>query len=376
MSPRTNSTTGTTPSTSPSGSRVPGFINADRWIGSDNPKLSVATYDLDAVGVLHSPPYQAVGGANGSPWTKRVTGRVKHIIRLEGDQILPGDGLAPRNAAALLVISMNPVPEAEAEFNAWYNEEHLPALGSVPGVLMARRYRGQGATQRYLAMYHFAAPDVREGAAWKNGRQHAVDREDAAAFPRLSASRLPALPARLGRRGRFAKAAQSGVPLPAALLRTALPPRGTSVPAVERAPDAPAMIGQERAAEAVAFALRMRHKGYNVYALGPGGVGRHALVEDLLQKRAQRRIDAARTGATSTISPIRKSRIASICRPGRALASPGDEAPDRGVARALPAAFEHDEYRARREVIDQQVKSRSEEALAGCSSVPRPRTSP
>jgi hypothetical protein len=146
---------------------VPGFIGADRWIGSDNPKVSVATYDLDEVGVLHSRPYQAVGGANGSPWTKRVTGRVKHIIRLEGDQILPGDGLAPRNAAALLVISMNPVPEAEAEFNAWYNEEHLPALGSVPGVLQARRYRGQGATQRYLAMYHFAAPDVRDGDAWK-----------------------------------------------------------------------------------------------------------------------------------------------------------------------------------------------------------------
>jgi hypothetical protein len=145
--------------------RVPGFINADRWIGSSNPKLSVATYDLDAVGVLHSPPYQAVGGANGSPWTKRVTGRVQHVIRLEGDQILPGDGVAPGGAGAL--ISMNPVPEAEAEFNEWYDTEHLPALGAVPGVLQARRYRGQGAAQRYLAMYHFTSHDVRETAAWK-----------------------------------------------------------------------------------------------------------------------------------------------------------------------------------------------------------------
>jgi hypothetical protein len=147
---------------------VPGFINADRWIGSSDAKLSVATYDLDAVGVLHSPQYQAVGGANGSPWTKRITSRVDHVIRLEGDQILPGDGLAPRGAEALMVISMNPVPEAEAEFNEWYNTEHLPQLGAVPGVLQARRYRGQGATQRYLAMYHFTAHDVRETAAWKN----------------------------------------------------------------------------------------------------------------------------------------------------------------------------------------------------------------
>ena len=34
--------------------RVPGFLNADRWIGIDNPKISVATYDLDNVEVLHS----------------------------------------------------------------------------------------------------------------------------------------------------------------------------------------------------------------------------------------------------------------------------------------------------------------------------------
>ena len=147
---------------------VPGFLNAERWIGSANPKQSLALYDLDKVGVLHSAPYQAVGGANGSPWTKRVTGRVKHLIRLEGEQILPGDRLAPvGDAQALLFISMNVAPEQEAEFNDWYNQEHLGALAGVPGVLSARRYRGNGATQRYCAMYHFANPDVPTSASWK-----------------------------------------------------------------------------------------------------------------------------------------------------------------------------------------------------------------
>src|SRR5438874_9582353 len=103
---------------------VPGFINAERWIGS----------------------------ANGTPWTKRVTGRTRSIIRLEGEQIRPGDALAPDGAAALLLIAMNPAPEAESEFNEWYNTEHLPALGGVPGVLRARRYRGASATQRYAAI--------------------------------------------------------------------------------------------------------------------------------------------------------------------------------------------------------------------------------
>ena len=149
--------------------RVPGFLNAERWIGSANPKLSVATYDLDEVGVLHSAPYQAVGGANGTPWTKRVTGRTKSIIRFEGEQLRPGDALAPvEQAAALLLIAMNAAPEAENEFNEWYNTEHLPQLGSVPGVLAARRYRGAGATQRYAAIYHLANPDVPNSAAWKS----------------------------------------------------------------------------------------------------------------------------------------------------------------------------------------------------------------
>ena len=62
---------------------------------------------------------------------------------------------------------MNVAPETEGEFNEWYNTEHLPQLGAVPGVLMARRYRGTGATQRYAAIYHFANPDVPNSAAWK-----------------------------------------------------------------------------------------------------------------------------------------------------------------------------------------------------------------
>ncbi|HKS87978.1 MAG TPA: hypothetical protein VJR70_00930 [Stellaceae bacterium] len=148
---------------------VPGFLNAERWLGSANPRHSVALYDLDEVGVLHSAPYRAVGGANGSPWTKRVTGRTKSLIRFEGEQLKPGDALAPvGEAAALLLIAMNAAPEAEGEFNEWYNAEHLPALAAVPGVLRARRYRGTGAVQRYAAIYHFANPDVPNSAAWKS----------------------------------------------------------------------------------------------------------------------------------------------------------------------------------------------------------------
>jgi hypothetical protein len=147
--------------------RVPGFLTAERWLGADEPKVSIATYDLDNVGVLHSPAYVAVGGDNGSPWTKRTAKFRKSILRYEGEQVVPGDRTAPHGAAALLMVGMNVAPEHEHEFNEWYNTEHIPALGGVPGVLSARRYRGTGGTQRYVALYHLEAPEVVRSEAWR-----------------------------------------------------------------------------------------------------------------------------------------------------------------------------------------------------------------
>jgi hypothetical protein len=149
--------------------RVPGFLNAERWIAADNPKIAVATYDLDTLSVLQSAAYQAIGGANSSVWTRRVTAMAKRIMRFVGDQIVPGDTAGPSGAGGLLVASMNVDPAAEAEFNEWYNSEHLPQLGAVPGVLCARRFRaGEADVERkYLALYHLQSPDVASTEAWQ-----------------------------------------------------------------------------------------------------------------------------------------------------------------------------------------------------------------
>jgi hypothetical protein len=155
----------------PERQRVPGFLVCERWIGAQDPKVSVATYDLDGVAVLKSPAYLAIGGENLSPWSKRVTSRVERLMRFEGDQILPGDQLPPPGARGLLLNAMNIVPELETEFNEWYDKEHIPALGAVPGVLRARRFRGTSGNRQYVALYHLADPDVVESAEWKQARQ-------------------------------------------------------------------------------------------------------------------------------------------------------------------------------------------------------------
>lgn len=148
--------------------RVKGFINAERWIGADDPKIAFATYDLDSVDVLQSAPYLAFTGVNQSPWTKRVEHGMQKLGRFVGEQILPGHQAAPPNAGGLLFFAMNVEPAAEDEFNDWYNTEHVPLLAAVPGCLCARRFKGDGiATQKYFAIYHLTEPEVAKGKAWK-----------------------------------------------------------------------------------------------------------------------------------------------------------------------------------------------------------------
>lgn len=151
----------------PERARIPGFGACDRWIGTANPKHAVATYELGTVDVLQSAPYRAIAGDNLSVWSQRVTAMCKRLIRFDGEQILPGNHAAPSGAGGLLVNAMNVDPVHEAEFNEWYDHEHIPALAAVPGTLCARRFRDNTGSHRYLALYHLASPDVPHTDAWK-----------------------------------------------------------------------------------------------------------------------------------------------------------------------------------------------------------------
>ena len=156
----------------PERQRVPGFLACQRWVGTDNTKHSVATYDLESLSVLRSPGYLAIGGEDLSPWSKRVTAKCQRVLRVEGDQILPGDKSAPEGAGGLLLVGMTPGPEVETAFNAWYDTEHVPALSRVPGVLNARRFRAEHTSgPKYVALYHLASPEVITRPDWKQASE-------------------------------------------------------------------------------------------------------------------------------------------------------------------------------------------------------------
>ena len=149
---------------------VPGFGACERWLSADQPNYAAATYDLDSLDVLRGDAYRAIAYDNLSVWSKRVTGMCSRLLRFEGTQINPGDAPAPENAGGLLINAINVDAQFEQEFNAWYDEEHIPALSSVPGTLAARRFKadpGSPSTHGYIAAYHLESADVTRGEAWR-----------------------------------------------------------------------------------------------------------------------------------------------------------------------------------------------------------------
>ena len=56
--------------------------------------------------------------------------------------------------------------DAEADFNAWYLEEHLPGLASVPGTVRARRLIDHDGSPRYHACYDLNRREAFSSPAW------------------------------------------------------------------------------------------------------------------------------------------------------------------------------------------------------------------
>ena len=158
-------------------------------------------------------------------------------------------------------------------------------------------------------------------------------------------------------------AAEPGRPLPPALLYRPCDPAGLPFELVGELEDLLEPIGQDRAVEAVQFAVAMRRKGYNVYALGASGTGKHTLVRDLLRRRAEDTPTPPDWCYVNNFNDPQKPRRLQL-PPGR-----GNGLRDamkrlvQELRAALPAAFERDDYRARRDVIDQQFKQRNEQGF-------------
>lgn len=124
------------------------------------------------------------------------------------------------------------------------------------------------------------------------------------------------------------------------------------------------MPGQARALEALRFGVSIRRHGYNIYALGPHGMGKHSLVRQVLEREA--------AGAPV---PSDWCYVNNFREPDRPRALPLPAGRGRGfhddmqrlvseLSNALPGAFETEEYQGRADEIRADLRARREEAFA------------
>ena len=123
-------------------------------------------------------------------------------------------------------------------------------------------------------------------------------------------------------------------------------------------------VGQERALEALRFGLAMQREGYNLFAMGPPGVGKETLIWQLLSRRMAQEPPPSDWCYVHNFRDPHRPRAIELPA-GRGSAFRADM--ERAVAAlqvSMRAAFDSDELHTRKQRLVMDVKERQERAFA------------
>jgi lon-related putative ATP-dependent protease len=123
------------------------------------------------------------------------------------------------------------------------------------------------------------------------------------------------------------------------------------------------IIGQPRAVEAIRFGMGINQPGYNIFALGPPGTGKRSLVQQYFELQAAEQPPPEDWCYVYNFNqPYKPDAI-------RFPAGRGSEFQEdmekfvQELRTTLLAAFESDEYRSRRQVIEQESQEKQEKSF-------------
>jgi hypothetical protein len=139
----------------PERAAIPGFETALRFVCIEGWPRYVAVYDLTYPEVLDEPGYLAVSHENFSPWTKRLTTKVRGQYRAAGPQVYPGQAVTTRLSRLVIMRLRDVQPSAQDEIV----EGTVRNFAAREETLQVRVYRNDidGRTD-YLALIDAQAP--------------------------------------------------------------------------------------------------------------------------------------------------------------------------------------------------------------------------
>ncbi|HEY4095372.1 MAG TPA: hypothetical protein VGM33_07680 [Baekduia sp.] len=148
----------------PARMRIPGFTEAIRYEQDEDAETArwLACYFLDDMAALETDVYLRLKSDPGER-TARMLGEVNGFTRYICDQT--SDTGASSEETGLLYVVAFSVPESDrADFDGWYDEEHVPLLMQVPGWRRVRRFAVRpgfaGPPWTHLALHELRDRDV------------------------------------------------------------------------------------------------------------------------------------------------------------------------------------------------------------------------
>jgi lon-related putative ATP-dependent protease len=137
--------------------------------------------------------------------------------------------------------------------------------------------------------------------------------------------------------------------------------------------DVPGIIGQARAEEAVRFAIGIRRYGYNLYALGTSGMGKHGFVRAFLERRAAAEPAPADWCYVHDFSDARRPRALRLPAGRGPLLREDLQRLVEELRGAIPAVFESEDYRTRKKLLEGQFSEAGEKAFSAIDAKARAR---
>lgn len=131
----------------------------------------------------------------------------------------------------------------------------------------------------------------------------------------------------------------------------------------DEVPDSADVVGQDRASKAIEFGISMSRHGYNLFALGTSGSGRHALVQRYVEQQAAKEPPPSDWCYVNNFEqPYRPLVLRLPAGMGKELQKDVQRLVEE-LRNALSSAFENEEYQTRRQALEMELQEQQQKGL-------------
>jgi lon-related putative ATP-dependent protease len=123
------------------------------------------------------------------------------------------------------------------------------------------------------------------------------------------------------------------------------------------------VIGQDRAVEAIQFGIGIQREGYNLFALGPSGTGKRTTICQFLDLKAASEPTPPDWVYVNDFEKPHKPRAIKLPSGQGVVLRDDMEELIEELRTAIPAAFESEDYRTRKQEVEEEFKEQQEQAF-------------